>query len=98
MGVRDKTKHEWALRHLAQMGNTEPKEESIQYYLGLLDSESDHYDFFFVKQYERWKDRDEDQALEEYEEKVAEASTKTLNERYIEDEDNTGPFLGGTNV
>ena len=89
----EKTKEEWAKQHLAQMGNTDPKPESVLYYLGFLDPDCDHYDIFFVKQYERWRDRDEAVALATYEEKVAEASTKTLNQRYIEDEDNTGPFF-----
>jgi hypothetical protein len=87
-----KTKEEWARRHLAQMGNEEPTQSAIDYYLGFLDPNCDHYDQFFVVQYQRWVARDEDAARLAYDDQSAEARKKTLNERYIEDEDNDGPF------
>lgn len=92
MGVV-KTPEEWARRHLAQAGNINPRLESIQFYVDLVTPGSKLYDIFYYQQYNRWLMRDEEQALVDYNEKVAEASTKTLNERYIEDEDNTGPFF-----
>ena len=91
MGV-DKTKEEWAKRHLAQMGNEEPLESSIQVYVDLISPGSDTFQQFFLDQYNRWVERDEVLAVIEYDLQSEDASKKTLNERYIEDEDNDGPF------
>ena len=91
MGV-DKTKEEWAKRHLAQMGNEEPLESSIQVYVDLISPGSDTFQQFFLDQYNRWVKRDEEQAVLVYDNQSEEASKKTLNERYIADEDNDGPF------
>ena len=91
MGV-DKTKEEWAKRHLAQMGNEEPLESSIQVYIDLITPGSETFQQFFLDQYNRWVARDEVLAVIGYDLQSEDASKKTLNERYIEDEDNDGPF------
>ena len=88
----EKSREEWARRHLAQMGNEEPLESSIQVYVDLISPGSDTFQQFFLDQYNRWVERDEVLAVIEYDLQSEDASKKTLNERYIEDEDNDGPF------
>ncbi|HEY1645930.1 MAG TPA: hypothetical protein VGF75_06220 [Candidatus Saccharimonadales bacterium] len=97
MGV-DKTKEEWARRHLLQMGNDEPTSVSINFYVDLITPGTVGYDPFFERQYKRWVKRDEVQAALEYDKKSAEAMTKTLNEQYITAENNTGPFYDSTDT
>jgi hypothetical protein len=92
--MSDKSKEEWARRHLLQMGNDDPNPESMQFYVDLITPDTLCYDPFFERQYNRWVVRDESEAELEFAKKKEEASKKTLNEQYVTDENNDGPFLG----
>lgn len=98
LSVSEKSKQEWARRHLLQQGNPDPTDISIQIYVNLITPGRDGYDKFWEDQYHRWITRDEELARIEYDEQQAKESSKTLNQRYIEDEDNDGPFFQTTHI
>lgn len=89
----EKSKEEWARQHLAQMGNQDPKPESIQYYVDLVtpgtmvynEAEQD-LNRWAALQYKRWVDRDEEEALIQHEVEVEHREGKTLAELYNVDE------------
>ena len=91
--MSEKTKEVWARRHLLQQGNANPSDLSIRHYVNLITPGKPQYDKFWEEQYHRWAQRDEELATQEYQEQVARESAKTLNQRYMEDEDNDGPFF-----
>jgi len=89
----EKTKEEWARQHLAQVGNHDPKPESIQLYIDMITPGSYVYNnseqgmsLWLLRNYKAWVARDEELAKDLYEMDQASTAGRTLAELYNDDE------------